>query len=57
MEPYIINQTGEQLQLILNKAIIKAELQTTEDGNQVIRFTASDGTSSALELPEWSKRI
>lgn len=57
MEPYIINQTGDQLQSILNKAIIKAELQTTEDGNQVIRFTASDGTSISVTLPEWSKRI
>ena len=57
MEPYIINQTGDQLQSILNKAIIKAELQTTEDGNQAIRFTASDGTSISVTLPEWSKRI
>lgn len=57
MEPYIINQTGDQLQSILNKAIIKAELQTTEDGNQAIRFTASDGTSISVALPEWSKRI
>lgn len=57
MEPYIINQTGDQLQSILNKAIIKAELQTTEDGNQSIRFTASDGTSISVTLPEWSKRI
>lgn len=57
MEPYIINQTGDQLQSILNKAIIKAELQTTEDGNQAICFTASDGTSISVTLPEWSKRI
>lgn len=57
MEPYIINQTGDQLQAILNKAIVKAELQTTEDGNQAIRFTASDGTSISVTLPEWSKRI
>ena len=57
MEPYIINQTGDQLQSILNKAIITAELQTTDDGNQVIRFTASDGTSISVALPEWSKRI
>lgn len=52
MEPYIINQTGDQLQSILNKAIVKAELQTTEDGNQAIRFTASDGTSISITLPE-----